>query len=111
VVAAHPAIVSHLNPTIAAARDQLDAAEKASDQRTMQTAEYQAAVYAAADARSRETSLRDNSPGSSDLVQAGQDMIKADNAVTELLTRAQASDPQVIAARQAMAAARSGTAQ
>jgi hypothetical protein len=38
-------------------------------------------------------------------------MIKADNAVTELLTRAQASDPQVIAARQAMAAARSGTAQ
>jgi hypothetical protein len=105
----HPAIVPKLDPAIVAARDQLAAAEKACDLRTMQTTQYQAAVKAATDARARQMQLRDSSTNSSDLVQAGQDMIRADNAVTDALTRAQDSDPAVVAARQALAEARSGS--
>ena len=96
-----------LNPTIAAARDQLIAAQKACDARTMQIPEYISAVKTAADARTREAQLRESSPGSSDLMQASQDMIKADNAVSDKLARAEASDPSVAAARQALMAARS----
>jgi len=101
-----PAIASQIDPSIAAARDQLAAAEKSCDQRTMQTPDYQAAVKTAADARARESLLRQTSPGSADLIQASEDMIKADNAVTDTLTLARASDPMVLAARQTLAAAR-----
>jgi hypothetical protein len=105
-------IAPKLSPAIAAARDQLIAAEKACDRRTMQTPEYQAAVKSAADARSIEMQLRQNAPaGSADLIQAGKDMIKADNAVTDTLSRAQLSDPAVVAARQALAAAHAAAAQ
>jgi hypothetical protein len=97
-----------LSPAIAVARDQLAAAEKACDQRTMQTAEYQAAVKAADDARAHAASLRQTAaPGSDDLKQASQQMIAADDALNAILRQAQASDPQVAAAEQALAAARS----
>jgi hypothetical protein len=105
-----PAIADKLDPSIVAARDQLAAAEKACDQRTMQSPEYLAAVKSAADARALETQLRQGSPSSSDLMQASRDMIAADNAVTDTLTRAQANDPAVISARQALIAARAAAA-
>jgi hypothetical protein len=97
-------------PPTAAARDQLIAAQKACDARTVQTPDYQAAVKAAADARAREAQLRESSPASSDLMQASQEMIKADNAVTDFLNQAEASDPGVIAARQGLSAARPAAA-
>jgi hypothetical protein len=105
----HSAVVPRLDPAVLAARDQLAAAEKACDQRTMQTPEYQAAVNAAADAKTHEAELRDTTTNAIDLAQAGKDMIQAANAVSDMRTRAQSADPTVLAARQALAAARSGT--
>jgi hypothetical protein len=97
---------SKMDPSILMARNQLTAAERGCDARTMQTPEYQAAVKAAADARSHAALLRQSSPpGSEDLKQASQAMIDADNAVNQILTRAQANDPEVIAAQQNLAAA------
>jgi hypothetical protein len=106
--AASPNVASKLDPKISAARDQLAAAQRACDQRTMSTPDYQAAAKAAADARAREAQLRQSEPiGSSDVLQASQDMIKADNALSDMLARAEANDPNVIAARQALTAVRS----
>jgi hypothetical protein len=109
--AASANVPGKLDPKISAARDQLATAQRACDQRTMQTPDYQAAVKAAADARAREAQLRQSLPsGSSDVLQASQDMIKADNALSDLLAQAEANDQSVISARQALTAARTPAA-
>jgi hypothetical protein len=97
---------SPMNATVAGAFSQLEAAEKACDQQTMQTPAYQAALKAVADARARAATLRENAPASAALRQASQELIDNGNALTELLQKAEAADPSVIAAEQNLSAAK-----
>jgi hypothetical protein len=94
-----------LDAPVASARDRLIEAERACDLQTMQSAEYQAALAAAQQARAKAAALRDSSPGSDQSRQAAADMIQADNALSAILAKAESADPNVIAARAALAQA------
>ena len=99
---AKPTAIQPLAPSVSLAMQRLRDAQSARDQLTKQSASYMAAVKAADDARSRDNSLRDTSPNSPELIQAGRDLIDADNAVSQILERAQGADPAVVDAENAL---------
>jgi hypothetical protein len=59
-----------------------------------------------ADTHARVATLRQSSPGSSDLKDASQALINADNALSEILARERAVDADITQARRELAAAR-----